>query len=174
MPSPNANLSKPPLKKVIKTYLAAIGRIGGHVTSDAKRKAARQNGKSRFKHMKQATLLLAFTGVSASVVDWSLPQRRTIEWTDQNSPAEVSFNVYTSSVVNLPLAQWGLMTNLIASNFLVNASITNTYRFQFDQVPQLQFFAIRTYSLFYKQESDFSNVTNTPAAPRSSRTLLIQ
>lgn len=118
--------------------------------------------------------LIAFialtVSLTAAVIDWTKPQRRTLLWEDTNNPPEITFNVYTSAVVTVPLTQWNLMTNIAATNILTKSSNgTNYYAWQFDQIPQNQFFVVRTYSLFYGQESDFSNVTNTPAPPSSPR-----
>lgn len=126
-------------------------------------------------------LFLLISCFSLFAFDWTKPQSRTLIWnyTNNISP-DISFNIYSSKDLGIPLAAWSLFTNVTATNMTTKATLdTNNLSitecsFHFLQIPGLQFFAVKAYSEFYKQESDFSNVTNTPATPVSSQSLRIQ
>lgn len=114
--------------------------------------------------------------LSAATFNWSFLQPRTLAWDypETNDLNLLSFNLYTTTNVTLPLTAWQKMTNVAATNLTLKQTIgatgpTNTFYFQFLQVPQLQFFVVTASNSFYGGESVFSNVTNTPTPPFSSR-----
>lgn len=103
-------------------------------------------------------------------------QNRGLGWEYTNTvSSDLSFRIYSTTNVALPLTSWPLFTNLYSTNLTIKTiGITNSISFFFQQIPQQQYFAVKTYSAFYNLESDFSNVTNTPAPPISSQNLSIR
>lgn len=103
------------------------------------------------------------------------PQNRGLGWEYTNTvSSDISFRIYSTTNLALPLTSWSLFTNIYLTNLTMKTvGTTNSFSFFFQQIPQQQYFAVRTYSAFYNLESDFSNVTNTPAPPISSQNLSI-
>lgn len=130
---------------------------------------------------KYAILILCCASCLGLSIDWNQPQLRTLVWNYTNNVSpDISFNIYSTTNIAEPLENWKLFTNVYQTNMTIKVStdaqdtvFTSCY-FNFMQIPQRQYFAMKAYSAFYKAESVFSNVTNTPAAPLSSQNLLIQ
>lgn len=123
-------------------------------------------------------LSIVFTLVCAAMgaVDLSQPQPRTLAWdyAETNDLETLSFKLFSSKTLDTPLVEWGMFTNVPATNLvLTTKNGTNTFSFAFMQVPAREFFVVKASSVFYGGDSDFSNVTNTPALPTSSRKLKI-
>lgn len=86
----------------------------------------------------------------------------TLAW--DYPPAEltnITFKVYHSTSIALPLTNWVVLTNAISTN-QVQVSIA----------PGVHFFSV-TASNFWG-ESTFSNIASTPALPRSDANLKVQ
>lgn len=103
------------------------------------------------------------------------PQNRGLGWEYTNTvSSDISFRIYSTTNLSLLLTSWSLFTNVYLTNLTMKTvGTTNSFSFFFQQIPQQQYFTVRTYSAFYNLESDFSNVTNTPAPPISSQNLSI-
>lgn len=126
-------------------------------------------------------VLTSVTVGAATAVWWNTAQPRTLAWdyADVSDVTHLSFSLYSSTNVATPLTNWVKFTNVWATNLTLKTSsapglITNTFYFSFLQVPALQFFVVSASNSFYGAESDFSNVTNTPAPPFSPRNTRIQ
>lgn len=86
-------------------------------------------------------------------ISWSYP-------TNELS-SDLTFRVYHSTSLTPPVS-WELQWSVVGTNQAV-VSV----------VPGVHFFAIRTYSQFWDQESDFSDAVSTPPVPRGGTNLTI-
>lgn len=126
--------------------------------------------------------LISCAVLAGAATNWLLPQPRILAWDypSTNDLPMLSFNVYTSTNVTLPVSSWTRMTNIPATNLTLkvatgtNGVTVNSFYFNFFQVPQFQFFVVTASNSFYAGESDFSNVTNIPAPPVPSQKFRIQ
>lgn len=102
-----------------------------------------------------AALLLGWSSLTAALT----PKNITLAWdypTNELS-TNLTFRLYGSTNIVQPMTNWILLVTIPGTNLSTVLSV----------VPGEHFYALTASNVFWRLESDFSNVASTPPAPRS-------
>lgn len=115
----------------------------------------------------KVNLILKFIWVAVMTIGVAQADTIKLAWeADTNGQvlAECGFKVYQSTNITIPLTNWNVLTNIVATNAQIGGT---NFQCALQVSPGQMFYAV-TMTNFWG-ESDFSNTTQTPALPTNPK-----